>query len=107
VGVLDDPDSRAAVTAERAFLKRLQGGCQVPIGAYAEVLEDKKLRLTGIVSDLDGSRFIRRSETADSAGVEAARSLGLRLAEALLDAGCGEILDQVRTALAFPAEESG
>src|SRR5207253_2238303 len=51
---LDDGPTRICITAERAFLRRLEGGCQVPIGAIA-TLQNHKLRLEGMVGSLDGS----------------------------------------------------
>jgi hydroxymethylbilane synthase len=53
LAVLDDPDTRAATTAERAFLRALEGGCQIPIGALAHVY-DAQLVLHGFVGSLDG-----------------------------------------------------
>jgi hydroxymethylbilane synthase len=104
VKTLDDCESRVAVTAERAFLERLQGGCQAPVGAYGEIVEDNQLRLTGIVMNLDGARFMKRSETAALGGERAPRALGLRLANVLLDEGCGEILEEARGASGLPGE---
>ena len=85
---LDDPSTHLAVRAERAMLQRLGGGCQVPIAAYAS-LEGSQLRLRGIVASLDGSRLIR----AVAAGVkEDPESLGIAVAEDLLEKGAAEIL---------------
>ncbi len=88
---LEDPATRACVDAERAFLLGLAGGCQVPIGAHAE-LEGDTLVLEGLVAELDGSRIIRRKASAPRAE---ARELGLGLAEELKAAGAGEILARV------------
>src|SRR5579871_2759432 len=55
---LDDPTARATTTCERALLQKLGGGCQVPIGAFAELVEGK-LRLTAIVAQPDGSTILR------------------------------------------------
>jgi hydroxymethylbilane synthase len=85
---LDDPATRLAVRAERAMLRRLGGGCQVPIAAHAN-LEGAQLCLRGIVASLDGRRLIR----AVAAGVEEdPESLGAAVAEDLLEKGAGEIL---------------
>jgi hydroxymethylbilane synthase len=91
ITVLDDPPTRTAVTAERAFLARLEGGCLVPVAALGTVEKDH-LTLEGLISDLTGQRFLRRSLSAPTA--EAA-SLGRRLAESLLDQGGREILSQI------------
>jgi hydroxymethylbilane synthase len=88
---LNDPDSSIAVSAERAFLKRLEGGCQVPIAAFGRIV-DSILQIDGLVGTIDGKRLIRhRMEGA----VEQAESLGVELAEALLRKGAGEILEEV------------
>ena len=88
---LDHAGTRVAVTAERALLAGLGGGCQVPIGAYAKV-EDDALHLTAVVCSPDGERLIRRN--ADGAP-GAADELGRRLAEELLEAGADDILEAV------------
>jgi len=77
-----------AVRAERAFLRRLQGGCQVPIGGYA-TLEGERLALTGMVADLQGRRVIRRVLQGETRQAE---EIGESLAEMVLSAGGSEIL---------------
>lgn len=91
VAFLDDPASRVAVQAERAFLARLQGGCQVPVAALGSV-QDGQLFLEGMISDLDGRRLQR--ETVAGA-LDEAEALGSRLAESLLARGGREILSQI------------
>ncbi|MFQ5508611.1 MAG: hydroxymethylbilane synthase [Leptospirillia bacterium] len=86
-----DPDTTVAVTAERAFLLRLEGGCQVPIGALATV-SGNTVRLTGLVAELDGSRIIRKQAGADAADAD---RLGRELADAVIAEGGGEILARV------------
>jgi hydroxymethylbilane synthase len=81
-----------AVTAERAFLRRLEGGCQVPIGALAE-LSGGELILQGMVASIDGVVMFRARERGNPAGAEA---IGTTLAEKLLQQGCGSILEQIR-----------
>lgn len=94
------PPTADAVRAERAFLARLEGGCQVPIAGRA-VIEGGRVRLTGLVASLDGARVIRRSASAPRAEAEA---LGVALAEAVLKAGGADILEEVYGA---PVFESG
>lgn len=89
---IDDDHTRAAITAERALLERLEGGCQVPVGALG-VVEGGHLTLEGVVAGLDGSQLVRASLTG--AAAEAA-TLGVRLAEKLIEMGAGEILEKVR-----------
>jgi hydroxymethylbilane synthase len=86
---LDHADTNAAVAAERAFLRALGGGCQVPIGAYASV-EGQRLHLHGLVIAPDGSQAV----AGDSAGAaQAAEELGAALGAALLARGARAILD--------------
>jgi hydroxymethylbilane synthase len=88
---LDDPAARAAVTAERAVLASLGGGCQVPIGAHA-VISGDELRLAAVVVSPDGTRIVRLGERG---AVRDAEEIGRRLGRALLAAGAQEILEQV------------
>ncbi len=86
---LNDPDTVARTKAERAFLARLEGGCQVPIAAYA-TLEGDTLLLKGMVGEVDGSVVIRRDITGSRNDGEA---LGIKLADEILDAGARSILE--------------
>jgi hydroxymethylbilane synthase len=88
VARLDDPWTRAAVLAERALLRSLGGGCQVPIAAYATV-EGGRLSLDGLVSTLDGTQVLRDRLEGDAA--DAAR-IGEELAARLLERGAGSLL---------------
>jgi hydroxymethylbilane synthase len=85
-----DP-TMVAVRAERAFLRRLQGGCQVPIGGFATV-DGPRLFLTGMVADLRGKRMIRRGIEGEAAQAE---EIGERLADAVLASGGAEILAEI------------
>jgi hydroxymethylbilane synthase len=87
-------ETQIAVTAERAFLAGLGGGCALPIGGYA-TLEDGKLRLRGRVTALDGTEQID-VELVGQAELEAARSLGGQLARMALDQGVRTLLEQIR-----------
>jgi hydroxymethylbilane synthase len=91
VSRLDDAATRAAVLAERALLRKLGGGCQVPIAAHARV-EGGRLRLDGLVASLDGSRVIRDSIETDTLEADAA---GDALAARLLERGAGELLSEM------------
>jgi hydroxymethylbilane synthase len=90
---LDHTPTRICTTAERAFLRRLEGGCQVPIGAFAQVNDDT-LVLEGMVGDLDGVTVIRDRISGDAAEAE---QLGLHLAEVMIEKGAAEILDRTRS----------
>lgn len=88
-----DPAVDAQVRAERAFLAELHGGCSVPVGAYAETLPAGRLRLTGQVTSLDGTRRVAGNRTGPAAEPE---ELGRSLAAELIDQGARTILDGAR-----------
>ena len=90
---LNDTAARLAVTAERAFLAALGGGCSLPIAAYATVDGDS-LRLRGRVSAPDGSEQMDFDQTAP-ATLDDARSLGARMAAAALQQGVGRLLESL------------
>jgi len=90
LAVLDDPAARVAATAERAFLARIGGGCQVPIGAYAQ-LSGATLTLAGLIGARDGR--VVRGELAGPAHDPAA--IGAQLADDLLDRGGRALLEAV------------
>jgi hydroxymethylbilane synthase len=90
---LHHPQTASAVLAERALLRKLEGGCQIPVGAFGSIHGDI-LTLTGMVASLDGTRMVRKTI---SGGVSGAESLGTALAEELLSCGAREILDEIRT----------
>jgi len=92
---LNHADSAAAAKAERALLHKLQGGCQVPIGAFGEII-DSDLHLTGYVGALDGSKAVRNTLTGSPDDAEA---VGYRLAKKLIDDGADEILQEVRESI--------
>ncbi len=89
---LTDAVTHTGVTAERAFLRRLEGGCQVPIGAHAASV-DGLLTLEGVVASLDGTVVIREKATSPDAEAE---SLGTRLAEILIERGAAKLIETSR-----------
>jgi len=91
---ISDPETEAAVRAERALLRFLEGGCQVPIGAYGRI-EDGILVLDGMIASLDGSRLYRSRVEGKP---ENAEDLGAALGRVLYDAGGAEILAEIRAA---------
>jgi len=91
VAFLDDRETSLAVRAERGFLKRLEGGCQVPIAAYGTVDGDT-VALSGLIGKPDGSRILRGSRRGPISDPEA---VGVALAGELLSQGGREILDEV------------
>ena len=95
---LGDPASGAAVAAERAFLARLGGGCQVPLAAHAEV-SGERLRLVGVVVSVDGTKAVEGSEEGEAADAVA---IGRILAERLLQQGAAEILAAIERGAVRP-----
>ena len=91
IAFFNHPDTSYAVRAERALLKRCEGGCQVPIAAFGQVNGDQ-MTLTGFVAAVDGSRSLKESITGP---VHACEHLGTELAERLLRNGAREILEEV------------
>jgi len=88
---LDHYETSVCVRAERAFLKKLEGGCQVPIAAYAQ-LKNGEIVMEGLVGSIDGTTLLKESLTGKP---EDAEKLGTTLAEKLLSKGAKEILDEV------------
>ena len=88
---LHHPETATAVTAERAFLARLEGGCQVPVAGYAQLIAGR-LELTGLVARIDGSEVLRESLSCPPA--EAAEG-GTALADILLRCGAEQILGEL------------
>jgi hydroxymethylbilane synthase len=88
---LTHPPTQVAVTAERALLHRLEGGCQVPIAAYATLTNDQ-VHLEGLVASVDGKTVIRDAVQGTRAE---AQVLGTRLAERLLARGADKILGEI------------
>jgi len=104
--VIDHPQTRRAVAAERALLSDLGGGCQVPVGAYARDDGDEThLAVTGVVANLDGSRLLQETLRGAAGDAEAADALGRTLAETLRRRGAGEILAQVAAQSASESEK--
>ncbi|RRN00977.1 hydroxymethylbilane synthase [Bibersteinia trehalosi] len=91
INSLNHPETAYCVKAERAMNARLQGGCQVPIGAYA-TLHGDTIAMNALVGALDGSQIIRAS---GAASVSQAELLGVKIAEQLLAQGADKILAEV------------
>lgn len=88
---LNDEKTEVRVQAERAFLKELEGGCQVPIAAFCRI-NNGQLHLQGMVAELDGSRIVRDKIRGER---NEAEEMGIRLARRLLASGADEILDRI------------
>jgi hydroxymethylbilane synthase len=104
IAPLNHPGTSICVKAERAFLKRLEGGCQVPIAAHAKIKQKKKISnfqfqisnlviaIVGLVGSIAGDRIIKGHIEGNA---DEAESLGIQLAEYVLSRGAKEILDEV------------
>ena len=88
---LNDLETELAARAERAFLKELEGGCQVPLAGYARVEKDR-IVLDGMVAELDGSVILRQQRAG---GKDKPEELGIALARQLIAAGADRILEKI------------
>ena len=88
IAALDDSESHSAVTAERALSRELEGGCQLPLGAWARQ-ENGELRLDACVFSADGKEFVRNELRGRA---DDAEKLGVRLGQMLIEAGADRIL---------------
>ena len=96
---LDDPAARATTTCERALLNKLGGGCQVPIGAFAELI-DGQLELTAIVAQPDGSVILRETQSGRDP-----ITLGEEVGDILLQRGATRILQEVHGSAAAAPQQ--
>jgi hydroxymethylbilane synthase len=91
LAALDDSETRTSIIAERALLGALRGGCQVPLGAWARI-ERGELILEACVCSVDGVQYVKQRATAPP---DQAAQLGEHMARLLIDAGAGDILEEV------------
>ena len=82
-----------SIVAERAFLAKLQGGCQVPLGCFSKI-ENGELTLHGFVASIDGKQFIRETISGE---LTLGENLGIALAEKMLEKGAFEILNKIKS----------
>jgi hydroxymethylbilane synthase len=94
INAIADEDTWLTTMAERAFLRTLEGGCQVPVGCYCE-RNDDQLKITGILASLDGKELIKRSVNCLP---EEASEKAIELAWEIIDHGGQTILQQIRSA---------
>lgn len=92
VSKINDQESFVATEAERAFLRTLEGGCQIPVGSFSKI-EGDRFKITGFISSIDGTKFIRESVEGD---VSQATYLSIKLAKNLYDRGGEQILKAIR-----------
>jgi hydroxymethylbilane synthase len=90
---LDDPQTRAVVMGERAFLRRMGGSCQIPIAGFGKI-EAGKYTLSGLVADIDGKTLYRDTHWGP---VSASEDIGVELAERLMAMGADKILEKLKS----------
>jgi hydroxymethylbilane synthase len=100
---LEDEDTRVTVEAERAFLRKLEGGCQLPIAAHAQLSHNRtRLRIDALVGSPDGQELISTGsdraigELSLTERVRVAREVGLEIAEHMLDKGAARLIEAAR-----------
>ena len=96
IKAFDDASASVALRAERAVVDRLGGGCQMPIGAFAQIMTGDEMSITSIVVSTDGSRSVRATVQGS---VHAPEQLGRQAADTLLADGAESILAEARRAL--------
>ncbi len=92
VATLEDPQTRATILGERAFLNRLEGGCQVPIAAYGKI-DKNVITLSGLVATLDGKTLFKETIIGP---IDSSESLGIELAERLISMGAEKIIEALK-----------
>ncbi|MDA3832707.1 MAG: hydroxymethylbilane synthase, partial [Spirochaetales bacterium] len=92
IAALDHQQTRKVVLGERAFLLRLEGGCQIPIAAHGNI-ENNIFTLSGLVATIDGKVIIKDTM---SGSVDEAESIGIQLAESLISMGAKKILESLK-----------
>ena len=95
IAKINDEETATCVCAERALLRALEGGCQIPIAAHA-VIKNDTLKLNGLVASLDGKRVIKETLSGNKDNAE---EIGLELAKKLTALGADEILAEIRQEL--------
>ncbi len=95
---LNDPETELATKAERSLLRSLEGGCQIPIGAFGS-FENGRFTLSAFVGSLDGTKTLRQTLTKSAIhSISDAEATGIELAERLRKHGCDSILNAIRNA---------
>jgi len=89
---LNHTETHIAVSGERAFLKKLKGGCQVPIAAHG-IIKNNTYIITGLVADLDGKTVFKHQETGS---ISTPEKSGIKLAQTLLNMGADSILEKIK-----------
>ena len=91
ISLIDHHETRTVVMGERAFLNRLEGGCQVPIAAYGKI-EKNKFTLCGLVATVDGTTVIKETLSGQK---DSSESIGVKLADRLIEMGAKTIMENI------------
>lgn len=92
---INHEETMQIITAERAYLKSMEGGCQIPIGCYSDV-DSEKITFTGLVADLKGEKVIKVTKKGNLADVN---KIALMVSQEMIAQGAVEILDEIRNNL--------
>ena len=95
VATLEHPQTRVVILGERAFLNRLEGGCQVPIAAYGKI-DKNTFTLAGLVATVDGKTLFKETLAGSE---DSSESIGIKLAERLISMGAEEIIETLKNEL--------
>jgi hydroxymethylbilane synthase len=95
VASLEHPHTRTVILGERAFLNRLEGGCQVPIAAYGKI-DKNTFTLSGLVATVDGKTLFKETLGGSE---DSSESIGIKLAERLISMGAEEIIETLKNEL--------
>ncbi len=101
VGAINDQNTLIATEAERAFLRTLEGGCQIPVGSYSRII-GAKFELTGFISSINGEEFLTEKREGP---LDQAVELAVQMAESLQNKGGREILEAIRIDNPFDIKE--
>jgi hydroxymethylbilane synthase len=91
LSMLDHRETRIPVLAERAFLRKLEGSCHIPVACFG-IVQAREIILTGLVASEDGTRMVKETSRGPAASAEA---IGTSLANILLDRGAAHILENL------------
>ena len=93
VKAISDEETMIITQAERVFLRSVEGGCQIPVGAFSEIDGDQ-YTITGLIANIDGSKILKHTAKGP---IEVADKLALQVSGALIEQGAIKILDEIRS----------
>jgi hydroxymethylbilane synthase len=92
---INHEETMLITTAERAYLKSMEGGCQIPIGCYSSIFKGE-ITFTGLVADLKGEKIIKITKTGN---LQNAKEIAIKVSDDMIAEGAAEILDEIRNNL--------